>query len=132
MSFINVERIKKLSEGDKEVPLYHKMLKLSEESGEVAQAFLAFDGAKNASASAGDLERDLMEEICDVLNVAIDIANNIDMTEEEKENLFNRKLDKWENKQSKFATIKNPKEGLTQINEISELAKKVDLTNIPS
>ena len=42
-NFIDYEKLQKLSEADKDVPLYKKVMKLHEEAGEVAQEFLAWD-----------------------------------------------------------------------------------------
>lgn len=72
MSYIDIERIARLSEADKSVPLYQKIIKLGEESGEVAEAFALLDNdisTKNA--------KEVIEESCDVINVAVDIINAV-------------------------------------------------------
>jgi NTP pyrophosphatase (non-canonical NTP hydrolase) len=107
--YIDTERIQRLSDADKDVPLYQKVIKLSEESGELSQAFLKFDKAKNTSASAGGKVEDVLEEACDVLNVTIDIINaltkNKPVLELYTKQLFQKKLDKWEAKQNGIAYI---------------------------
>ena len=107
INYIDTERIEKLSNADESVPLYQKVIKLSEESGELAQAFLKFDGSKNTSASAGGKVEDVLEEACDVLNVTVDIINALTKGNPALElytkNLFQKKLDKWEAKQQGYA-----------------------------
>jgi NTP pyrophosphatase (non-canonical NTP hydrolase) len=107
--FFDELRLKSLSNADKDVPLYQKIIKLQEEIGEVAQEFLAFDGAKNASKSAkGDK---LLEEVIDVLIVAKDIINAMadksSTPVDEIVELCNTKLDKWYNKTLKYNNIES-------------------------
>jgi len=97
-NWIDTERIEKLSEMDKKVPLHNKVIKLQEETGELAQAYLKYSKSSNVSASASGSKTDVLEEACDVINVAIDIINNLGLTNEEKEKMFSSKLDKWERK----------------------------------
>jgi len=102
--YIDEERVHYLSIADKDVPLYQKIIKLQEESGELAQAFLKYDGAKNTSVSASGSAFDIIEETCDVINVAMDIMNAVtmdnDILEEAAVEMFQTKLDKWEKKQN--------------------------------
>jgi len=104
--YIDTKRIEKLSDEDLSVPLYQKILKLSEESGELSQAFLKYDGSKNTSASATGGVENVLEETCDVINVAVDIINVLTKDNKELEkytrNLFQKKLDKWERKQKAY------------------------------
>mgnify|MGYP001131491389 CR=1 FL=1 len=106
-NYIDFEKLEKLSKSDLSVELYQKVLKVSEESGELSQAFLAYDGAKNTSASGGDRIDDVIEETCDVTNVVLDILNYIALKHPEKEQLikdtFARKLNKWESKVEKYS-----------------------------
>lgn len=108
MKVINEKRIKKLTKGDMEVPIYQKIIKLGEESGEVSQAFLELDGAKNVSASASteDKVMEVIEECGDTINVALDIIFALqkqhDINQEDIRNLFDSKLDKWERKQKAY------------------------------
>lgn len=106
-NFIDYEKLQKLSEADKNVPLYKKVMKLQEEAGEVAQEFLAWDdkqnGTKtNSSKSAQGTIEAVIEEVCDVINVSIDTLNAIEMKYPDKSEYiakrFQEKLDKWESK----------------------------------
>lgn len=101
--FIDFDRLEVLSFNDKSVSIDDKAHKLGEEHGEFLQALLKFKGAKNVSASANDATKEhLLEELCDVLNVAIDLINSLDYSDEEVEAMFNKKLDKWSSKQEKY------------------------------
>jgi len=113
INYIDEDRIHKLSEGDIDIPLYQKIIKLQEETGELAQAFLEFDNSKNVSKSAKFKGKenpgyDVLEEACDCINVAMDIINKITMDSDDGDlshytrDLFQRKLDKWEAKQQKY------------------------------
>ena len=95
--FIDYELLERLSETDKVVDLPMKMIKLQEEVGELAQAFLAHNKSKNASKSAQseNTRLDILEEACDVLNVTIDIINAYAFTDEESKEMFDKKLRKW-------------------------------------
>ena len=106
-NFIDYEKLERLSEADKNVPLYKKIIKLQEEAGEVAQEFLAYDdkqcGIKtNSSKSAAGTIEAVIEETCDVINVAIDILNALEIQNTELSEYiakrFQEKLDKWESK----------------------------------
>jgi NTP pyrophosphatase (non-canonical NTP hydrolase) len=112
MKNLNLELLKQLSANDMHVPLYKKIIKLQEEAGEVAQEFLAYDDKKNgirtnSSKSAKGTLESIIEETCDAVNVAIDILNWAEQQKEYKDNLgenfieemFERKLRKWESKQ---------------------------------
>lgn len=102
-NFIDFEKIERLSKGDDTVSLDDKAHKLGEEVGEFYQALLKYKGAKNVSASAsGDEAEHLLEELCDVMNVAIDIVNSLHVTDEEATKMFSKKLNKWEYKQAKY------------------------------
>lgn len=106
-NYIDAERVQKLSDKDSVVPLYQKVIKLSEESGELAQAFLKFDGSKNTSASAKGKVEDVLEEAVDCINVTMDIINVLTKGNPALElytkQLFQKKLDKWEAKQNGVA-----------------------------
>lgn len=109
IGYIDEERVQKLSNKDSMVPLYQKIIKLSEESGELAQAFLKFDGSKNTSASAEGKVEDLLEEVVDCINVSMDIINvltkNSPALELYTKQLFQAKLDKWESKQESYEKL---------------------------
>ncbi len=107
LKFVDENRIQKLCDGDSFVPLHQKVIKLQEETGEVGQAFLKLDKAKNVSASADceDPVELVIEECCDVINVAIDLIMALNKTgnyEYYTREIFQKKLDKWESKQAKY------------------------------
>ena len=104
-NFIDYEKLQKLSEADKDVPLYKKIIKLQEECGEVAQEFLAWDDKQNgiktnSSKSAQGTIEAVIEEVCDATNICIDILNFIEIKYPELSvyiaKRFQEKLDKWE------------------------------------
>lgn len=101
--FIDFNKLEELSKKDSGVPLYQKVIKLQEEAGELAQAFLAYDGAGNASKSGERAITGMIEEACDVTNVIMDIINCIetdypDYAPEIIREMFTKKLAKWESK----------------------------------
>lgn len=106
-NFIDYKKLQRLSEADKNVPLYKKIIKLQEECGEVAQEFLAWDDKQNgiktnSSKSAQGTIEAVIEEVCDATNICIDILNFIEMKYPDKSEYiakrFQEKLDKWESK----------------------------------
>ena len=147
-NFIDFEKLQRLSEADKDVPLYKKVMKLHEEAGEVAQEFLAWDdkitGVKtNSSKSAQGTIEAVIEEVCDVLNVAIDVLNAIEIKYPDKSEYiakrFQEKLDKWESKiQPKLDSIEfwklyNKVNGEKNEKDILEHMKKIiqeDMTSV--
>ena len=111
MKKLDLELLQRLSILDKDVPFYKKLIKLQEEVGELSQEFLAYDDKQlgirtNSSKSAKGTLETVIEETCDVINVAIDLLNAIEMSQEYKdrlpsdyiENEFHRKLLKWHSK----------------------------------
>lgn len=134
IGYIDEERVQRLSLGDKDVPLYQKILKVSEESGELSQAFLKFDKSKNTSASAASGPEAVLEEVLDIMNCAMDIVNYMtkdnEYLEEYVRNTFQAKLDKWESKQIKYTEPSdiNAKpesfEGSTIINDVVKAISK--------
>jgi len=101
--YINFKRIENLTRISTEqtIPTYQKVLKLQEETGELAQAFLAYEGARNVSKSATATEGAVLEECCDVINTAMSIIEDLGVSSEEVRAMFDRKLDKWEAKLTK-------------------------------
>ena len=85
-------------------PIYQDVLKIQEEVGELSQAFLAFEKSPTMSKSAETKNPldDVLEETCDCINSSINLMNKLIQAYPEKEiyvkNLFNLKLDKWEEK----------------------------------
>ena len=111
--YIDVERIHELSQIDAGVTLEQKMMKLHEESGELAQEVLAFTGSPNASKSAKGTKESVLEEACDVINVVMDIVNAVVQTEDDEDfvvDIFSKKLDKWEGKTKQYKSKVAPKD----------------------
>ena len=91
------------------------MMKLHEESGELAQEVLAFTGSPNASKSAKGTKESVLEEACDVINVVMDIVNAVVQTEDDEDfvvDIFSKKLDKWEGKTKQYKSKVIPKDTL--------------------
>jgi len=126
IDYINEQRVQDLSLKDDMVPLYQKIIKVQEESGELAQAFLKFDKSLNTSASAKGSAEAVLEEALDVMNVVMDIVNSMTLNNPELEAYvratFEAKLDKWESKQAKYAT----KESGESIEDESIIDKVID------
>lgn len=134
--FIDYEKLQRLSLADKDVPLYKKIIKLQEECGEVAQEFLAWDDKQNgirtnSSKSAQGTVKAVIaviEEVCDVINVSIDILNALEMQNPELSRyiskIFQEKLDKWE---SKIESNKFTQDDMTFIGESFE--RSIELAN---
>lgn len=78
-----------------------KVIKLSEEVGEVSAEYLAFAGTSNRSASAEGKIENLLEEAIDVFIVAVDLINTIPLSSETTTKILAKKLKKWEAKQNK-------------------------------
>lgn len=98
-NFIDWELLSLLSQIDAGVSLDNKAHKLGEEYGEFLQALLKYNGSANVSASAsGEEKQHLLEELCDVLNVTLDIINFLEFEQRDVEDMFSRKLNKWANK----------------------------------
>ncbi len=97
-SYTKVENLNKM-DSTNGATLADRVIKLSEECGEVSQAYLksCVLGSKSAEHSS------ILEECCDVINVALDIIAELKTTDEEAKEMFERKLNKWE---SKASTIK--------------------------
>lgn len=95
---IDIEKLKKLSEADSNVPLHMKFLKLTEEVGEVSSAYLAYAKCPNASKSEEGTVDNLAEEILDTIIVCNDLLNNLPVSAEYLKAIADRKLAKWESK----------------------------------
>lgn len=93
---MNLEKIKTLSLDNKK-SLEQIALKLSEETGEVAQALLS---ATNASGSGYKTQGydDVKEECIDVIMVALSLFYKSGGTDEELSETMNLKVDKWQRK----------------------------------
>lgn len=102
MNPINAERVKILSEAGNS-SLSNEVHKMNTEAGELTEAYIAYSGWDGASARS-DM-RDpvaVLDEACDVANCAISIMYNIcrrhDWDDMMIADMFEKKLDKWENK----------------------------------
>jgi len=79
-NYINIERIVVLSKVDSTVPLYQKVIKLSEEAGEISDAL-------DIMANEIDIIN-VVEEACDIINVAVDIINVLNSSNTIEESLY--------------------------------------------
>ena len=101
-----IEKLQKLIETSEiskkhNTPLANRILKLTEEVGELSQAYLKYSWSVNASNSAWDTKTHLLEEAQDVLLVIIDILNQIVENEEEQKiilDFLEKKNNKWKSK----------------------------------
>jgi NTP pyrophosphatase (non-canonical NTP hydrolase) len=78
-----------------EQTLENKVLKLMEESGELATDTIKLNGYKVSKQSREEIEENMKEEIVDVLLVILDIAHQRNMSEKEISHLMKMKLIKW-------------------------------------
>lgn len=100
------EYIKELSSKDKKT-LSQKALKLTEEVGELARVVLPYDSAHGTNHRFIDKEA-LLEEVVDVYLTNISIAHSLGFTDEEFNEMLNRKTEKWGALQAKEEKIEFP------------------------
>ena len=77
--------------------LEQRALKLSEETGEVAEAVLSFTGAPSCSYK-GLTEEDILQELIDVIIVASSCFERLSFSDDKIAEIFKYKIDKWEKK----------------------------------
>lgn len=87
--------------------MYRKVMKMQEEAGEAAAAFLHYDGSPNVSATAvTDDPRDaLFEESVDTVLCALDVIVSLGYSDEEIQAKFDIKLAKWRGKVQKIRDL---------------------------
>jgi NTP pyrophosphatase (non-canonical NTP hydrolase) len=98
--------IKDLSIKDKKT-LSQKTLKLVEEVGELSRVILPFDSAPGTNHRFPDREK-ILEEVVDVYLSNISIAHSLGFTDEEFNEMLNKKTDKWAKLQLKEAEVTFP------------------------
>lgn len=100
------EYIKSLSLNDKKT-LSQKALKTCEEVGELAKAVLPFDSAPGTNHRFIDRDK-ILEEIADVYLTNISIAYSLNFTDEEIDDMIQKKAVKWQEIQSKESKSEFP------------------------
>lgn len=93
---MNLEKLKQLSM-ENEKSLEQIALKLSEETGEVAQALLCYVQASGSTYKRLS-KKDVQEECIDTLIVALSLFYKLEGTDAELDEVLKYKLDKWEKK----------------------------------
>ena len=81
--------------------LCNRILKLSEEIGELSQSYLKYSGSVNSSASGGQTKKELIEEATDVLIVILDVLNQIIESDKDQsifDEFLQKKAEKWRKK----------------------------------
>ncbi len=104
-SYLN-DFIKDLSIKDKKT-LSQKGLKLVEEVGELARVILPYDSAHGTNHRFSDREQ-ILEEIVDVYLTNISIAHSLGFSEDEMNEMLNKKSMKWAELQLKEESAKFP------------------------
>jgi len=85
--------------------LEQRALKLSEETGEVAEAVLSCMGAPTCSYK-GLNNNDILQEAIDVIIVAFSCIEQLNVTDKDIKNMFDAKLGKWKKKINNEKNIK--------------------------
>jgi NTP pyrophosphatase (non-canonical NTP hydrolase) len=89
------ERIATLDTQDKK-EMSFKLVKLMEEVGEIAEAFLEYDGYKRSGKSKTECKENILEECSDALLMIYSILNVNGNSLEEIKEMINKKCNKWE------------------------------------
>lgn len=98
--------IRHLSKEDQKT-LSQKVLKLFEEGGELAKVALPYDGAYATNHRFVEREK-ILEECIDSVLCALSVAYHLDFTDEEIDEMFNRKAEKWARLQANEKDLKYP------------------------
>jgi NTP pyrophosphatase (non-canonical NTP hydrolase) len=88
-----IDKIKKATQSEPKKP-EQQFMKLIEEVGEASQAYLSSEGASGNKYKHLD-QSNVKEELVDVLLVTFALLSKVGATDEEIEELINRKVDKW-------------------------------------
>lgn len=91
--------VEKLSQADPKT-LTQKTIKASEECGELAKAVLSYVGAEGAKHKFAD-KQNILEEVADVMLVALSIGYNLGFSSEQIENMLLQKSTYWAKIQAK-------------------------------
>jgi len=89
-----VEKIRALTPYDRKNPT-QRALKICEEAGEIAEAILSQENAPGCEYKTMD-RNDSGEECVDVLIVTLSLLSQLDFSDQEISDIFERKLAKWE------------------------------------
>ena len=101
-----LDYVQELSKRDKKT-LSQKALKVSEESGELAKAVLAYDSAYATRHRFVDKTK-ILEEVSDTILTAISIAYDIGFSHEDIEDMMDFKSEKWQERQTAEDNVKFP------------------------
>ena len=95
MEIRNIEKFKEVTARFHNKIIERKIMKLSEEVGEINQEILKFTNSPNASKSAVGTRLSVIEECIDAMIVLEDLLSHLETTEEEREKIQARKVRKW-------------------------------------
>lgn len=83
-----------------------KLIKILEEAGEFAAAYLMHIGSKGTNKTKEEVKDNLLEEGCDVCLVALSIVMRHGFTIEEIAEKLQTKMDKWEKQVASYKKTK--------------------------
>lgn len=101
-----LDYVRALSKDDKKT-LSQKALKTAEEVGELAKVVLPFDGAYATNHRMPQREK-ILEEACDTVLCALSVAYDLNFSDEEIDQMLQRKAEKWAVQQNKEKGFKFP------------------------
>lgn len=100
-----IDYIRHLTKKDKKT-LSQKVLKVCEETGELAKVALPFDDAYATTHRFSDRES-ILEEVADLFLTSISIAYDLDFSDSEIEVMINRKMKKWADLQAREEEVQD-------------------------